>query len=221
MQGVGSIQFIGPNLAMYGSPDAKFNATGSTVHNLTSIPAGALLVLSTASQLDTSNNCSVSSSPSLTWTKQVDPVGSGGSCEIWTAVFEAGGNIDITSAWIGTTYQSSVCYGFTNQEGTLGGATATGTAQNVPNVNINSTRANSYLIAVTGNWNSPDGGSNGASIVWRGSPTQTSYNRSATDATLVHYYYSASTVQSYAVGWTAPNDPDGGGNTAVLEIRGG
>src|SRR6185503_11666972 len=84
---------------------ASYNAqtgTTSTVHTLTSVPAGALLVLVTMGELHSSTYCSVSSSPSLTWTKRVDAeANNSGDAEIWTAVYTAGGSITVTSDWPG------------------------------------------------------------------------------------------------------------------------
>lgn len=45
--------------------------TVSSVHALTSVPDGALLVLATQYE-SSNNNATVGSSPSLTWTKRVD-----------------------------------------------------------------------------------------------------------------------------------------------------
>src|SRR6185503_4601490 len=93
---------------------ANYNAqtgTSSTVHPLTSVPAGALLVLVTMGELHSSTYCSVSSSPSLTWTKRVDAeANNSGDAEIWTAVNPTLGNITVTSDWPGAANQASVCY---------------------------------------------------------------------------------------------------------------
>ncbi len=195
------------------SSDAK-TGTVATVHNLTNVPAGALLVVSTTCQYGGGVNAAVSSSPALTWTKHVDASATGGA-EIHTAVFTAGGSITVTSDWGGTDrYQASVCHVVINQEGTLGGASATGASQSAPSVNITTTRNNSLIFCATSDWNAGAG-----TITYRGSATQTHTANDPADAAFYHYYYSATTAGAYTVGMTSP-DMDGGGSTAVLEIRG-
>jgi uncharacterized protein YjdB len=89
------------------------------------VPAGALLVLTTTADAVVSD-CSVSSSPALTWTKRVDAgATSSDNAEIWTAVYTAGGSITVTSNW-GAESQASVCYVVLNAEPTLSGAFGTG-----------------------------------------------------------------------------------------------
>jgi hypothetical protein len=84
--------------------------TAATVHSLTAVPAGALLVLATGADAVPSN-CAVSSSPSLTWTKRVDAGATNSdNAEIWTAVYSAGGAITVTSSWGAGNSQASVVY---------------------------------------------------------------------------------------------------------------
>ena len=126
------------------SSDTKSGST-STVHSLTSVPAGALLVLSTAAG-SSQTNCTVSSSPSLTWSRKIEATAaSSGDAEIYTAVFTAGGSISVTSNW-GNQQQASVCYVVTGQESTLAGASNSATSQQYPSVAVTTTRANSILF---------------------------------------------------------------------------
>lgn len=194
--------------------DAK-NDNQETVHTLSDVPAGSLLVLTTAC-VAALNNATVSSSPTLTWTKQADASAiNSGDAEIYTAVFTAGGSITITSDWPDY-YQSSVCYVVVNQENTLSGATATGTAQLAPEVNISTTRANSLIFNVTSDWNAR----NGSGRTYRGSPspTERKYQYDVGEGTAYHYYYQATTIASYTTGLSIPNNQAAG--TAVLEVRG-
>lgn len=194
------------------SYDAR-NNYHATVHSLSDIPAGALLVLTTCAG-SSGGNATVSSSPSLTWTKQVDASASvSGDAEIYTAIFPAGGSITITSDF-GNQPQSSVCYAVINNESSLGGNTATGTAQSAPSVSLNTTRSNSIIIAVTSDWNAVDG----SSRAYRNSSTETQYAFSSGAGTGYHYYKVAETTGSYTVGLTAPSSQSSG--TAVIEIRG-
>lgn len=204
-----------PGVSIYSS-DTKSN-TGSTVHSLTSVPAGALLVLTTAFE-GAQSSCTVTSSPALTWTKRADAsAANSGDAEIWTAVFSAGGTISITSDWpaVGTEYQSSVCYVVTNQETSLSIASNTATGQSQPSVALTTTRANSIIFCVTSDYSAQDGGTN---RTYRDTSTETLYFRNAVAATFYHYYKLAPTVTGYTEGLTAPAAQQSG--TAVVEIRG-
>lgn len=182
-----------------------------TSHTLNGVPAGALLVVATNSAWCASADATISSSPSLTWTKRVDAYSGCGNSEIWTAVYTGGGSITITSNW-GSTYQSSVAYQVKNQEATLGGNTATGLSQDDANVNITTTKANSIIICSSVDWD----GSSGARS-YRGIPIESFYDANA--GTAIHYYYSAVTVGAYNVGYTSPSGI-GASVTAVYELRG-
>lgn len=191
--------------------DAK-EGLSATVHSLTSVPAGALLVLTTSA--GTSQfNANITSSPSLTWTKRVDATTAySGDAEIYTAVFTAGGNITITSDW-NNQPQASVSYVIVNQESSLGGATASGVSQSEPSVSITTTRANSIIIAVTSDWNAIS-----SSKTYRNSPTETKYSYVSGGGTFYHYYKEAPTATSYTMGLSAPTGQSSG--TALIEIRG-
>ena len=183
--------------------------TSAVTHNLTSVTAGALLVVTTGNQ-NSSTNCTVSSSPTLTWTKQVDNATP--NAEIWTAVYTAGGNINVTANW-GSNRQSSVCYVVTGQYSPPGGNTNTASSQNAPNLSVTSSRINSLIFCITTNWNAITG-----TRTYRGAPTESYYNPQ-TESTFFHYYYTCSTVTSYTLGFTAPSDIDNGSGTAALEIK--
>lgn len=194
--------------------NAKTSASGATSHSLTSVPAGALLVVSTTSG-GTTTNCTVSGG-SLTWTKRPDAsLTQSGNAEIHTAVFTAGGSITVTSNW-GTRPQSSVCYVLTNQESTLNGVAHVANNQGAPSVSVTTSRANSILIVATSDWNAIDGNTRS----YRGSEIERNYHRVGTGTskyTGYNYYRTTSAVTSYTVGLTTPSTMKAG--TAVLEIR--
>jgi hypothetical protein len=196
------------------SQDTK-TGTGSTVHNLTSVPSGRLLVLVTLGELHSSASCSVSSSPSLTWTKRVDAQATNsGDAEIWTAVTTSSGNITVTSDWPGAANQASICYIISGQETTLGGATATGTSQSAPSVNITTTRANSIIIGGISDWNAVSGGSR----TYRdGSVTERLYHYVSGAFTAYGFDRTAATATTYTEGLSSPTGQSGG--TVLYEVR--
>jgi len=210
----------GSNVSVSGSPDIK-QGIGAVVHNLTGVTAGTLLVVTVGSELggDGGVDFSVTSSPTLTWTKRADATGAGGSCEIYTAVFSAGGSIDITvDALLNAFWQSSVCYKVVNQAASpIGNFVNTTTGVTAPNSSITTTNANSLIFVVSADYDATDvsGG-----ITYRGSPTEDAKNRNSAHGTSVHYRYQATTATSYTVGWTAPTATDPTFNTCVLEIKG-
>lgn len=206
----------GSNVTIVGTPDYQFNNTGATVHSLTSVPAGARLVISAAAGSGTSLNANVTSSPSLTWTKVADATygANSGDAEIHIATFTAGGSITITSNY-GSVGQSSVAYTAINQESSAGGASATAANQSLPSVTLTTTRTNSIIIAVTADWSAVDG--SGRS--YRLSPVQTGYHFQSGAYTGYHYYKVASTITDYIMGLTAPNMATGA-STALYELRG-
>lgn len=202
--------------------DTKETAAGNTINHLVSVPAGALLLLSTASDLNASTS-TITSSPSLTWTQRSFGNGAtGGSALIYTAIFTAGGTIDVTSNFLGLNafYTASCLYAIQGQEVTLGGNQATGLSQVTATTSITTTRANSLIFCTASNWNAIDGGTNGASIVFSGSAFKNYYTRDVSHATTVHFNYNPVTAQAYTVGFTSPTDPDSGTNMAVYEVRG-
>lgn len=201
-----------PKLAKIHSTDGQ-SGTGSRTHSLSAVPSGALLVVTTQNE-DETGTASLSSSPSLTWTKSVDvPLAThSGRAQIWTATFTSGGSITITSNF-GSGKQSSVAWVITGQESSLGGATATATAQSQPSRTITTTRANSILICVTSDWNAVDG----SSRAYRDAATEAFYYYASGATTGYHYYKQAATVTTYTEGITAPSGQSSG--TAILEVR--
>src|SRR6185436_6999807 len=185
----------------------------ATVHALTAVPAGALLVLSTTADAVVSD-CIVSSSPALTWTKRVDAGAvNSDNAEIWTAVYAAGGSISVTSNWGTENSQSSVCYVVLNAEPTLGGTFGTGVLQASPSVTVTTTRDNSIIFGCTADWNAV----NGATRTLRDAATERLYFR---DGNYTTYYYTktATTIAAYTEGISAPAGQQS--STALLEIRG-
>jgi hypothetical protein len=176
------------------------------------VPAGALLILATTSDAATSN-CSISSSPSLTWTKRADAGASNSdNSEIWTAVYAAGGSITVTSNW-GAVSQASVCYIVLNAEPTLGGTSGTAVSQSAPSVTITTTRANSIIFGCTADWNAV----NGTTRTLRDAATERLYFK---DSYFTTYYYtkSAASIAAYTEGVSLPTGQQA--STALLEIRG-
>jgi len=202
-----------PKLAKIFTIDGQ-SGTGSRTHSLSNVPGGAVIVITVQSE-DDQGDASISSSPTLTWTKRADaPLSThSGNAEIWTAVFAAGGSITITSNFGSGSEQSSTAWVITGQESTLGGATATVAAQSAPSRTITSTRANSILICVSSDWNAV----NGSSRAYRDNATEGYYYFSSTNTTGYHYYKLAATATTYTEGLTAPTGQSSG--TAILEIR--
>ena len=188
------------------------SGTSATVHALTAVPAGALLVLATTADAIVSN-CAVSSSPALTWTKRVDAgAASSDNAEIWTAVYAAGGTISVTSNWGGDNSQSSVCYIVLNAEATLGGASNTAVLQSAPSVTITTTRANSIIFGCTADWKAI----NGATRTLRDAATERFYFKDG-NFTTYHYTKAATAIAAYTEGVSFPTGQQA--STALLEIR--
>ena len=187
--------------------------TAATVHSLTGVPAGALLVLATTADAVPSNAI-VSSSPSLTWTKRVDAgAASSDNAEIWTAVYSAGGSISVTSNWGAGNSQSSVCYIVLNAEPTLGGAFGTATLQAAPSVTITTTRENSIIFGCTADWKAISG----ATRTLRDGATERLYFKDA-NFTTYHYTKAATAIAAYTEGVSLPTGQQA--STSLLEIRG-
>ena len=177
------------------------------------MPAGALLVLATTADAVLSN-CSVSSSPSLTWTKRSDAGASqSDNAEIWTAVYTAGGSISVTSNWGSDNSQASVCYVVLNAEPTLGGASAIATLQSAPSVTLTTTRSNSIIFGCTADWKAV----NGATRTLRDAATERFYFRDG-NFTTYHYTKAAAAIAAYTEGVSLPTGQQA--STALLEIRG-
>lgn len=191
--------------------DSK-TGTSATSHSLTGVPAGALLVVTTASETD-GRGCTVSSSPSLTWTKRADAQGtSSGDAEIWTAVYTAGGSITVGSDWLPAT-QSSTVYVVVNQESTLGGTSGTATGQGAPNKEIITTKTGSILFCVTSDWNAIDG----SGREYRAGCEEQYYTYTGGAFASYHYILRAKNLAAYKLGLSFPSTMSGG--TAIYEVR--
>ena len=176
------------------------------------MPAGALLVLATTADAVVSD-CSVSSSPALTWTKRVDAGAvNSDNAEIWTAVYSAGGSITVTSNWGAENSQASVCYVVLNAEPTLGGAFGTAVLQPAPSVTVTTTRENSIIFGCTADWRAI----NGATRTLRDAATERLYFRDG-NYTTYHYTKAAATIGAYTEGVSLPAGQQA--STALLEIR--
>ena len=178
--------------------------TSATTHSLTGVPAGALLVLATTADAAPSN-CSVSSSPSLTWTKRVDAgANQSDNAEIWTAVYTAGGSITVTSNWGADKSQSSVCYVVVNAEPALGGAFGTAVLQPAPSVTITTTRENSIIFGCTADWKAI----NGTTRTLRDAATERLYFKDG-NFTTYHYTKAAAAIAAYTEGVSLPTGSAG------------
>jgi chitodextrinase len=183
-------------------------------HNLTNVPAGALLVVSLQTETH-SQDAFVSSDPELTWTKRVDAeASSSGDAEIWTAVFAAGGDIIVHSNF-GFNNQTSVCYVMMNFEPALGGASANASSQPKPDLNITTTRANSIIIGGISDWNAVASGN--PRSYRDGSVTEILYNYVSGGFTSYNFYRSAGAATTYREGLSAPNAQSSG--TVLYEVR--
>jgi len=187
--------------------------TGASSHSLTGVPAGALLVLATTADAVPSD-CSVSSSPSITWTKRADAgAAQSDNAEIWTAVYSAGGSITITSNWGQDHSQASVCYVVLHAEPTLGGASAIAVSQSAPSVTITTTRDNSIIFGCTADFNAI----NGSTRTLRDNATERLYFKDG-NYTTYHYTKAATSIAAYTEGVSIPSNQQA--STALLEIRG-
>lgn len=214
MAGTASIAWIGnPAATGVSFTTSTQTATGQMTHNLTSVPNGALLVLSICGE-NSGNDAVLGGSPTLTWTKRQDAqAASSGDAEIWTASAGSGGAITVTCN-ISAGKNSSVIYTITGQETTPSGAGNTGTAQALPSVAVTTTRASSLLICVTSDFSAQDG----ASRAYRDSATEVLYDpQIPSNYTGYHYYKQEGAIASYTEGLTAPGSQQAG--TAVYEIR--
>ena len=186
--------------------------TAATIHPLTGVPAGALLVLATTADAVVSN-CIVTSTPALPWTKRVDAGAvNSDNAEIWTAVFPAGGSISVTSNWGAENSQASVCYVVLNAEPTLGGTFGTAVLQPSPSVTVATTRENSIIFGCTADWKSI----NGATRTLRDAATERLYFKDG-NYTTYHYTKAAASIGSYTEGISFPAGQQA--STALLEIR--
>jgi len=209
-----SISKAAPPDLVIATSDTDTKVSTVAVANLTNVPDGALLVMTTCITHTGPTNCTVTSAPSLVWTKQADAGGAAGdNCEIHTAVFTGGGKIDITSTWAAGNDHALVCYAVLNAEAALGGANGTQTGTSAPSVDVTTTRINSILFAITVDWNGVDG----ASRTLRDTATETLYYHPNGGITVYAYYKQCTTPILHTVGVSAPTGQVAA--TAVLEIR--
>jgi hypothetical protein len=180
----------------------------TVVNSLSAVPAGSLLVL-TLAQADEINdglNPTITSNPSLTWTKRGGASsGLSGNAAIWTAVFNAGGNISITSVW-GVEQMSCTVYALTNYDPALTGASAVATNQSAPNVSITTLKANSLVLGVISDWFAI----NGSSRVYTGTPTETFYDFKSGIYTAYHFQKFTNATGAYSMGLSSPTGMSAG-----------
>ncbi len=121
--------------------NTRTTRNGTSVNNLTGVPAGALLVLTIANENDAAiPTPTVTSSPALTWTKRADAqAASSGNAEIYTAIYPAGGSINVTTVWSNND-MSTVVSVITNYDPVnYIGTSSVANAQTVPSVAVPTT----------------------------------------------------------------------------------
>jgi len=182
------------------------------------VPAGALLVVSAASDEGHTDAYTVTSSPSLTWTKRQEQLlSTSGSALIATAYAASAGDYTITVSRVTGTRNRYVTYVITgHDEQTFGGASAKGgsASASAPSVNLTTTRDNSLVIGVVGD----DAEVDGSGRVYRNAPVaEDLYGSSGTDGYWWHRVR-ATSGSAVAEGLTAPSNMRWG--ECVIEIRG-
>jgi hypothetical protein len=211
----GGVDTINLHSHLTDGPDAA--STGNSMV-FTSLPANSLLVLSIANDaggdLSANNTATVSSSPSLTWTKRVDvqeeftP-----NIEIWTAEFAAGGNITVSANWGGSAtaaQANAVCYVF---KGARVGVTGLVSRSQAPDVSLSASK-DAYIIGTIGNWNAIAG-----PATYRRTVTQTKYDWGASTSAQYFFYRKETTAGTYNYGLSAPFDAGAAYGMALLEIE--
>jgi len=194
-----------------------------------SVNSGEKLVVSSTAEQN-SGDITIASSPSLTWTSQITqgtPAGGGARARIWTTEATSTGTMTVTTTASSSAGSSCVLYAVTGSESTLGGATANNESlgiQTVPSLAITTTRADSILIAVSGDFMAVDSrtageGGSGTARVYRTPPTHTErlFHFASGAYTGYHYTAPATSTASYTLGLTAPTGMSS--NTVILEIR--
>ncbi|MFM2146380.1 MAG: hypothetical protein RL732_1216, partial [Bacteroidota bacterium] len=195
----------------------KASNTNTVTNSLSAVPAKALLVLTLAQGDDftTAPHASVSSTPALTWTKRADADAPGsGNAEIYTAVFNAGGKISITSVW-GTKPISASAYVITGYDTLLGNNLSLfRDSQSVVSVPVNTSLRNSLIIAVSADKK----GLSGTGRTYLDAATETQYHTKSAVYTGYHYRKLTTAKGLYTEGISKPTGLMAG--TAVLEVRG-
>lgn len=184
-------------------------SAGALSIRIPSVPSNSVLVLSWADEAAGSTIPSLTSTPSLTWTKRAD--GAEGNAEIYTAVYSAGGGITASIGAAAVGDQSAVLYAVPSGSG-LGNVNSA-TAQTEPSISLSVTSA-SYVFGVTSDWSAKDG-------------TGATFSQPVTVALSVgdvgvsywayHYYWRATATGGDAISITSPTSQDAG--TAVVEIK--
>lgn len=219
MTNVASITGLSTSFSIFNQNTAT-SANNVTTPSLSSVPVGALLVLSCAAADDHALADTVSiTGTGLTWTRQATSWDLSsihtGQTEIWTAIFAAGGTISPTVTWTGGGSQasSSVLYAFTGQETTPAGAVNDADNQSAPSVAVTTTRADSYLICVSSDWNAIAG-----TETYRDSATSVlDHDLSPTIYRGYHYYKLTTSIATYTEGISSPSTMAAG--TCVYEVR--
>jgi hypothetical protein len=204
MPGTATIGWMGntaPTGLVVVSSDTKTGAGNAlAAHALTGVAAGAVLIVTTAIDFS-GGTATITSSPSLTWTNRTDA----NSNEIYTAIFTAGGSINVTTTWNDASTASSVCTIVTGQEGTLGGAALSVQEGDAPGFGdpvsgtITTTRNNSIVFGVIGDRNGVAG-----TVAYIGTPTQIFENRPGGFSSW-HFYKTTTTAGALNQGLTAPS----------------
>ena len=225
-----AIQRLSLNQIISGT--ANDNVSGE---KFTSLNANSLIVITAAadSSVPSTATVSITSKPSLTWIKSGEPsipLGQqSGPCYIYTAIFPAGGNLEITSSWSDTLPSGFVAYSFTNYNTTspTGSYSANtkmnaGSRGNYATGSIYITGSNSIIVAVDSDW----GGAastgfptvtfiSSSTLVW----SDTDY--SAANYAAYHYYNTDPRIpgETYRFGNTTPTSVSQYVSYIFLEIQ--
>jgi hypothetical protein len=204
-----------PDLVVVTSDTKTGAGNALSAHALTSVAANALLVVTTG-QDAAATLATVTSSPALTWTRRVHV--RDGSNEIHTAVFTAGGNINVTTSWAGAALASSACYVVTGQEAILAGTYAQKDNTDPPGFgapvsgDITTTRTGSIVFGVIADRNGV-----GGTTTYLDSPTVTLTNQPSGFSSY-HFYKQATTPAVHTLGLSAPSAGAGQG-MSLYEVR--
>jgi hypothetical protein len=194
-----------------------FNAisgSGKTTHTLTGVPAGALILLTSACE-SALTNAAISSSPALSWTKAGDgSATNSGDAEVYYALSKTGGNITITSDWPGT-FQSSTCYVISGYAPGFKGSLKIITRQSVPSATITTSKSNSLVIGIISDWNAKSG----TNRKYTGAPRETGYFYKYGAGTMYYFYKQTAAKGSYTLGLLSPTGQSS--SMILLEIMGG
>lgn len=178
------------------------NGNAMPAHALVGVSAGALLVVMTSIGISGAS-CTVTSSPVLVWTKQADVADT--STEIHTAVFTAGGSIDVTPNWGDATSAFSVCQVVTGNETTPAGAATSINRADPPSFgegcqgDITTTRANSIIFGVVADRSNVAG-----TKTYLDTPTEL-YAQQTTGPFFYTFYKQATSIALHTMGMTSPS----------------